>query len=377
MKIAFFQPYLANWRIQFLDYFIEKTNCNVFVYDGGFSNRKDDKSVTGNVSGFSPHVLWSFSPVIEFKGQKYPLYFSPFLFFRLLKDRPDVVVTEGEINFLNNISIWLYCSIFGKRFVWWSLGKVVTRKKNIINKLLDPVVDFLLFRASCIMARNSQAKEYYLEKGIAEEKVIVAPNSMDDERARKEVDEDLLINLQERKGNRKVILYVGALVETKRPSDLITVLSLLVNEKKRDYELWYVGGGPEEAALKHTTKELHLDHRVKFFGKIFEGVGSYFLTADVVVVPGLGGLVINHSMIFGTPVVSRPADGTERDLIIDGKTGYIVEDYNNNNLAEAVDSLLLSDSLPLMRGAAERHVKENWNMRLMYERALMCITHNS
>lgn len=376
MKIVFFQPYLANWRIQFLEYFIKKSDCRVIVYDGGFSAKNDAKSVTGNKASFSPRLLKSISPVLSFKGQLYPFYFSPFLFFSLLKDKPDVVVTEGEINFINNLSIWLYCFIFRKRYVWWSLGKVVTRKKNAINVVLDPVVDFLLFRASCVMARNSQARDYYLEKGIAEEKIIVAPNSMDDERARKEVDQALLESLKKSKGGRRNILYVGALVNTKRPSDLIDVLSFLVKEKERDYELWYVGGGDEEKFLKEKVKNYGLDGRVKFFGKVFDGVGSYFLASDVLAVPGLGGLVINHSMIFGTPVVSRPADGTEKDLILQGETGFIVDDYDNNALANSIDSLLSAELLPVMRKAAEKHVKENWNVRLMYERTLKCIEYD-
>ncbi|MET4001081.1 glycosyltransferase [Marinobacterium sp. MBR-109] len=373
MKIAFFQPYMANWRIQFLEYFINKSKHEIIVYDGGFSSKKDDKSVTGNNADFNFHKFISLSFVFEFRGQPYPVYFSPFLFFRLIIDRPDVIVTEGEINFINNFSIWLYCILFDKKYVWWSLGKVITRKKNVINKLLDPFVNFLLFRSSCVMARNSQAKKYYLDKGIPDERIIVAPNSMDDERALREVESDLLSSLIKKKGSRKVILYVGALVSTKRPADLIDMLEQHVNKLERDYELWYVGAGPIENDLKRRVVERGLDNRVRFFGKVFDGVGSYFSVADVVVVPGLGGLVINHAMIFGTPVVSRPADGTEKDLIIDGITGYIVNDYDNSALAMAVDTLLCSENSAEMRQQVLSHVQKNWNIKIMYDRAMECI----
>src|SRR5690606_1435474 len=149
----------------------------------------DEKSVSNNYADFGVKKLSSLSPTLKFKGQKYPFYFSPFLFFHLIKDRPDVIVTEGEINFINNISIFIYCLFFGKKYVWWSLGKVRTRKKNIINKLLDPIVDFLLNKSNCVMTRTTWAKKYYTEvKGISEQKIIVAPNSMDEDKARSEVD---------------------------------------------------------------------------------------------------------------------------------------------------------------------------------------------
>lgn len=378
MKIAFFQPYLANWRIQFLEYFIANSSDKnkVIVYDGGFSSKKDDKSVTGNHANLKVNVLKSMSLVFNFSGQSYPLYFSPFLFFRLVYDKPDVVVTEGEINFINNISIWLYCLVFKKKYVWWSLGKVMARKKNVINKLFDPLVNFLINRASCIMARNTQAKNYYIKNGFSEKKVIVAPNSMDDERAKQEVDYMLLNSLKALKGSRKNMLYVGALVTTKRPADLIDVLDVHVNIEKLDYELWFVGSGPEEANLKLMASERGLADRIRFFGKVFNGVGSYFLASDVVVVPGLGGLVINHAMIFGTPVVSRPADGTEKDLIIDGKNGFIVSDYDNKNFANVVESLLNSGELKNMGIFSERHINEHWNIKIMFERVMRCIEYN-
>ncbi|EJG1422916.1 hypothetical protein CS267_RS24420, partial [Vibrio parahaemolyticus] len=127
MKVAFFQPYLANWRIEFLEYFTEKFKSGeVVVYDGGFGGKNDTKSVSGNSAKFKFKKLVSLSPVFKFKGQDYPFYFSPFLFFNLLKDKPDVIITEGEINFINNISIFIYCKFFNKKYVWWSLGKVRT-----------------------------------------------------------------------------------------------------------------------------------------------------------------------------------------------------------------------------------------------------------
>lgn len=374
MKVVFFQPYLAMWRIQFLTRFIGETEHDVLVYDGGFGGKNDTKSVSNNKVGFLFKKLFSWSPVFKFRGQEYPFYFSPGLLFNLILDRPDVVVTEGEINFINNISIFIYCFFFRKRYVWWSLGKVRTRNKNILNKFLDPIVDFLLYRSSCVMTRTTWAKDYYVNaKSVPDYKVIVAPNSMDEELARSEVDEAVVSRLRSAVAGH-VILYVGALTLHKRPRDLIEAFAILLEKPEHsDCGLWFVGDGPEKEALMELALELGVGGKVKFFGKVFEGVGSYFKAADMVVVPGLGGLVINHAMIFGKPVVSRLADGTELDLVVAGETGFLLDDYNIKNMADAIDAVLLPANLDRMSVNARSKVDEFWNIETMISRVNQCI----
>jgi glycosyltransferase involved in cell wall biosynthesis len=373
MKVAFFQPYLANWRIEFLERFIAESPHQIIVYDGGFSPKKDTKSISGNQTAFPVQRLRSWSPEFVFRGQKYPFYFSPFLFFSLLKNRPDCVITEGEINFINNISVLVYCLIFRKKYIWWSLGKVRTRKKNIVNRILDPVVDSLLRRAACIMARNSYAKSYYQdEKRISGSKIIVAPNSMDEVRAYADLSakrDELLAA----KNGEKSIIYVGALTAEKRPADLLEAFRFIVDQGRTDVQLWFVGDGPERQHLEKMVASLNLGNRVKFWGKIFKGVGDYFAAADVVAVPGLGGLVINHAMIFSKPVVSRLADGTELDLIQQGVNGYVLDDYDNEALAGALLKVIDSPHYESMCSASREIVDQSWNMRLMIARVHECI----
>lgn len=376
MKVAFFQPYLANWRIEYLEFFTKKYDGEVIIYDGGFGGKNDTKSVSGNKAGFSFKKLFSFSPVLRFKGQSYPFYFSPFLFMHLLKDKPDVVITEGEINFINNISIYLYTKLFRKKYVWWSLGKVRTRSKNVINLLLDPTVDFLLKNSSCVMARNTLAKSYYVEdKQLKSERVIVAPNSMNHYLALGELDSVLELELITLK-KRKVLMYVGALTKQKRALDLIESFYLVCKDNSEELDLWIVGDGPEMSTLQDRVDELKLNFRVRFFGKVFEGVGNYFRAADLIVVPGLGGLVINHAMIFGKPVISRLADGTELDLIKNGVTGYLVDGYSNDVLASTIKKILEHNRYIEMGEAAKALVEETWNIDLMYLKTVECINYS-
>lgn len=375
MKVAFFQPYLAKWRIDFLDRYISESNYDVIVYDGGFKSKSDEKSVSNNSANFPTKILKSLSLNLSFKSQRYPLYFSPFLIVHLLKDRPDVVITEGEINFINNISIYFYCFLFKKKYIWWSLGKVRTRKKNLLNKFLDPLIDFLLYRADCVMTRNTWARDYYVaQKKLPKSRVITAPNSMDEKKALSDVCESKVKALKAANFGKQIILYVGALTEAKKPRDLLEAFNILVHKvTEKKVKLWFVGDGPEFNVLKKMTKDMDLEKDVCFFGKIFEGVGSYFAAADLVVVPGLGGLVINHAMIFGKPVISRVADGTEVDLIKNNQTGLLINDQKIESLASAVSYALEPEQLLRMSNNARALVKESWNMGIMIKRVNDCI----
>src|SRR5699024_6835646 len=98
-KIIFFQPYIANWREEFLIRFIDDTK-DIFEVEvlTGYHDSKKIISSNRKSSKIVDKVLYSLNKNIKFKKQYYPIYFSPGLFFELVKRRPDVIVTEGEIN---------------------------------------------------------------------------------------------------------------------------------------------------------------------------------------------------------------------------------------------------------------------------------------
>ncbi len=74
------------------------------------------------------------------------------------------------------------------------------------------------------------------------------------------------------------------------------------------------------------------------------------------------GLSVAEAMACGTPVIAYNR-GSMPELIIDGKTGCLVDD-----LKQAQDALSLIDSLN--RKACRRHVEENFTVELMVDRYL-------
>nr|WP_246363944.1 glycosyltransferase family 4 protein [Halobacillus locisalis] len=292
---------------------------------------------------------------------------------KLLRIRPDVIVTEGEINIFNNIAIGLYCKIFNKEYLWWSLGKVRNRNSNIINKLFKPIVNHYLQKSKFIIARNSLAKKYYLSNfNINHQKIIIAPNSLDEKAIDLEIAEyeEEANKLKNKYNGRKIILFSGAIIKGKRLDDLLYSINK-IKSSINNVLCIIVGDGPEKSNLEKMVIKLGLEENVMFTGPVYKAVSKYFLIADLVVLPGMGGLVIHHAMVHSKPIVTRMADGVEEDLVFDGYNGYILRDYDNEKLVEKImDVINQSEKINEMGNNSRNIVETRWNMNIMIKQII-------
>jgi glycosyltransferase involved in cell wall biosynthesis len=110
---------------------------------------------------------------------------------------------------------------------------------------------------------------------------------------------------------------------------------------------------------------------VVFAGQIVEGVGPYFDGADLLVLPGTGGLALNEAMAHGLPVVSGYADGSADDLVQDGVNGFRLREETAEEMADRFR--ILADDAPLRArmGAASR---ELITRRFSFERFARTVT---
>jgi glycosyltransferase involved in cell wall biosynthesis len=79
---------------------------------------------------------------------------------------------------------------------------------------------------------------------------------------------------------------------------------------------------------------------VKFWGRVIEGVDVFFAAADYFVLPGVGGLSLNQALFWRLPCIVSEADGTEDDLVLDGKTGFRFTPMDLQSLEKALSRCL-------------------------------------
>ena len=187
--------------------------------------------------------------------------------------------------------------------------------------------------------------EIYESYGVNRKDMFVSYNSIDTDSllaVRDKIIKDPFI-LPE---NSHRIIHVGRLVKWKKVEMLMEVFEKLRSTYK-DAELVIVGDGPELESLKSMAKELKIEQNVLFTGAVYDSdlLGKYLHCSSIYVLAGMGGLSINEAMCFGKPVVCSIADGTERDLVIEGENGLYFKKGSAEDLYRKLDLLLAQPEL--------------------------------
>jgi spore coat protein SA len=164
--------------------------------------------------------------------------------------------------------------------------------------------------------------------------------------------------LRERVGlrGRRVVLYVGKFSPGKGTADLLAAAGKVVLEVP-DAVFVFVGSGALDASGPHICRLGPLPNRE---------VLSLYPLADVVVVPSVIpdalSRVILEAMAAGRPVIGTRVGGTP-ELVIDGKTGILVERGDPDGLARAVVSLLRDAALRAELGEGARRYLDDLSGR--------------
>jgi glycosyltransferase involved in cell wall biosynthesis len=140
-------------------------------------------------------------------------------------------------------------------------------------------------------------------------------------------------------GGDPAVLFVGRLVEGKRPGDALAAIER-VRDSHPEARLSFVGDGPLRADLERRGTERGLDRAVAFLGEVpHEEMPAVYRAADLFVLPsraeGLPRTVL-ESLSAGTPVVT--SDLTQLRSVIDG-AGVTVPVGEVDAFAESIAAL--------------------------------------
>jgi glycosyltransferase involved in cell wall biosynthesis len=146
--------------------------------------------------------------------------------------------------------------------------------------------------------------------------------------------------------------------------DLINAFAVLSEADRHDVELVMAGNG-DLAAANQLISDLHLTDKITILDWLdAEQRDKLLATADAFILPSYNeGLPMSmlESMAWGLPVIVTPVGGIP-EVIIDHQNGLLVDPGIQDQLVEAMQSLIRDESLRLSLGAAGRNSVKDLNI---------------
>lgn len=144
-------------------------------------------------------------------------------------------------------------------------------------------------------------------------------------------------------GGKKVIFFGGRLSGAKGGDQLLHALAL-VKKELADFVLLVAGEENDYTGrMKNLVKELGLADQVIFTGWLGQEVKAAYHSSDLIVSPSLCfesfGMVNLEAMACRRPVISSYFGGPS-EVVADNQTGYLINPYQIETLAEKIVDLL-------------------------------------
>ena len=249
-------------------------------------------------------------------------------------------------------------------------AKLSSKAVNLVSIRTQPggllgVSDYLLNSFADGVLTNSQKAAQAIRFGFIQKVPCqVVYNGIDlqafDEKAR-----DAVV-LPADSTNQKVICIVARLHPVKRIEILLDAFAL-VCKALGSVRLWVVGDGAERENLQRQTAQLGLSSRVVYWGEQ-DNIPAILRHAHVGVlssrIEGLSNAILEY-MASSLPVVATNTGGNG-EIVLHGKTGFLVPVDDVNALANALMMVLGDEHLAHQLGQAGRaHVEHFFSMARM------------
>lgn len=163
------------------------------------------------------------------------------------------------------------------------------------------------------LAAGIRSGEYLRSLGIPARRIHIVPHTVDVQRFAAGQPQRAAIRAAFDAATRPVVLYVGRLIKPKRVDLLIEAMRGL---PAHSAELWIVGDGPEQQALRAQAEASGIAFVFLGFRNQSE-LPALYAAADLLVLPSdneTWGLVVNEALAAGCSVVVSPSVGCGPDL---------------------------------------------------------------
>ncbi len=266
---------------------------------------------------------------------------------------PDVLILEANPRLVSNPAAIAWMHRRSRPAIGWGLGMPPGSRGPAFLR------QWLRRRAirglDAIVAYSSLGAAEYQAAGFPADRLFVAPNAVVSPPASPPPRPAL-------KAQTPRLLFVGRLQARKRVDLLLRACAAL----RAAPDLWIVGDGPARLSLERLAGQVF--PQACFFGARYGAeLDDLFLQADLLVLPGTGGLAVQQGMAHGLPVIVGEGDGTQHDLV-SAENGWLIPEGDLHALTEALRRALADPAqLRSMGLASYQLVRDRYNLQAMVQ----------
>lgn len=337
MKNIFLGVALAPYRLDFYNYLSQHFDCNIYFQMRTFEGQLFSTDKLIEKCTYTPIFLETKNigsrKIIKHLG-------------KIIKENDPDVVFVPEFSPIT-IQVILYRYLTGQKFKIVSIcddsydmlmGNGFSKAHYYARKILMPFIDE-------VVLVDKKAVDWYQQEY---NKGIWMPIIRDESILLPHLDSlnDKAHQIKQRYGGKKILLFVGRLIDVKNIPLLLEAYQKLSDE----YLLFIVGDGEKRSELEQQCKSLNI--QVQFVGKK-DGDDLYiwYKIADIFILPSYReafGAVVNEALLSGCKCIVSQNAGSSC-LITEGVNGYTFNPYSVDDLVARIKQL--SKELPYKKSS--------------------------
>ena len=329
------------------------------LFVGSFLKMAKDGSVGGQMYACNSLIASDISAKIDWilldtTGQSVPpppVYFRViFAFKRFLKfiyillfNKPDsiLIFTANTPSIFEKGSMAIIGSFFSSNVIIAPRGGPLDLEITN-NQFLKAFVQIVFKRTNYVICQGEYWKSFFskLLHQNSIDKFIVVPNWIDDK--------NYNVSKHKKKCENIIrVLYMGWIQKDKGVYDIFSAIEKL-SVCNKQVEFIFLGDGPSRAYLMDIVKSKEFPFNFSFPGWVHgKEKLAYLANADIFILAshseGLPNSLM-EAMLCGIASIATDV-GSVSDLIIDGKTGILIEKMNIDQLTESIQELILNKEL--------------------------------
>ncbi len=213
--------------------------------------------------------------------------------------------------------------------------------------------------ASAIVTVSQDMTNAIIALGASPQKILLNPCGVDTERFSQ-------IDISNSPPN---FLSVGRFVAKKSPQSVLKAFKIVADQISNAH-LWMVGDGPLFAETKALAEMLLLSPKITFTGvlpseeiiKLMQNMRCFVQHSVTAPDGDMEGtpVTVLEAASSGLPIVSTKHAGI-KEAVIDGETGFLVEEHDVNLMAKRMIEIAFSTQLSVKLGeAARKHILKNY-----------------